>query len=1034
MIKFLLRRPIAVFMAFTAFVIMGCITYNTLPVSLLPDISIPEITVQVDGSNSSARELENAVMRTLRTQLMQVEQLEDMRSETRDGVGLIKMRFDYGTNTDLAFIEVNEKIDAAMSHLPQDIKRPQVIKASATDIPVLYLNLTLNEEKVKAPDREERFLELSDLADNVIRRRIEQLPEVAMADLSGLTHTQVRILPRMEKMESLGIGVSDIERALSAHNVDPGSMTVRKGYYEYNIRFSTILRTVEDVRRIPVQHEGRIFSMADIADVHLMPVKESGRTLYNGQRAISIAIIKQAEENMQQMKAAINKTIRSLRGSYPEVEFHITRNQTELLDYTLTNLRDNLILGFLFIMIVATLFMKGIRSPLVIGASMVVALIICFIFFFLCDMSLNIISLSGLILAEGMMIDNAIIVTENIEQYRDKGYSTLEACSLGTEEVITPMLSSSLTTIAVFVPLVFISGIAGAIFLDEAMAVTIGLATSYVTGIILLPVLYKIAFTHQEREVRILRKIKNLCKQRIQSQAVATNQGSKKGYSIQRFYDDGIRWVWRHKVLTMWMTILSIPLCVLMFYLMPKERMPETERTEIAVRIDWNENIHIDDNHDRTVRLEHFCRQYAIESNAHVGTRQYLLEREQTSTTETDLYLRTATPDQPTLLQEAISDWLAKNYPAATARFYAPENVFEKIFDTNEADVIVELYNKDKAVMQNVSVLKEMEGRFDSVVGLRSEGIAYRQQLTLTIDRTRLMIYGVSYEEILQRMKTALSENQVTTLRSYQDYLPIVIGGEEKTIDEILNYTQIEIPSRTQGEKPRVPLRSFITVSQGQELRSISAGLSGEYIPLQYSDLEHPASVIDLAKKEVFATGNGWAANFSGAFLSSKQMIGELLVVLIISLLLMYFILCAQFESFMQPLIVLAEIPIDLGFALVVMAMCGISLNLMSAIGIVVSCGIIINDSILKLDMINVLRRQGVALDEAIHTAGSRRLRSIVMTSLTTIFAMVPLLFTHDMGSELQRPLAIAMIATMTVGTLVSLFFIPLIYWKIYKG
>lgn len=1032
MIKYLLRRPIAVFMAFTAFVILGAITYNSLPVSLLPNISIPEITIQVDGSNTSARELENAVMRTLRTQLMQVERLEDMRSEARDGVGLIKMRFEYGTNTDLAFIEVNEKIDAAMSHLPRDLKRPQVIKASATDIPVLYLNLTLNEEKVEAPDREELFLKLSELADNVVRRRIEQLPEVAMADLSGLTHSQVRIVPHMGKIEAMRLNVADIERALSVNNVEPGSMTIRNGYYEYNIRFSTILRTVDDVRRIPLRHESRIFLMEEIADVQLVPVKESGMTLYNGKRAVSIAIIKQAEENMQQMKEALNKTIRSLRNSYPEVEFHIIRNQTELLDYTLNNMRDNLILGFLFILIVASLFMGGIRSPLVIGVSMVVALIICFIFFYLFDISLNIISLSGLILAEGMMIDNAIIVTENITQYRDGGESTEGACCRGTEEVITPMLSSSLTTIAVFVPLVFISGIAGAIFMDEALAVTIGLISSYLTGIILLPVLYKIAFAHQDLEKRLMDRLENIFP-RVFRKKKDIHQNPNKEDAVQRFYDNGIRWVWRHKATTALLATLSIPLCVTMFYLLPKERMPETERTEIAVRIDWNENIHIDDNLRRTNALELFCRQYAIESNAHIGTRQYLLEREQCSTTETDLYLRTSTPEQPELLKKAVIQWLSKHYPAATARFYAPENVFEKIFDTNEADVVVELYNKDKNLMQQVETLKEVEREFDTALQMRSEGIAHRQQLTLTIDRRRLMLYGVSYDEILRRLKTALSENQIATLRSYQEYLPIVMGDDEQTLDEILDGTMIEIPSQSGAARAHVPLKSFISIDNGLELRSICAGLSGEYIPLEYNDVEHPEASIEQAKEMIINKGDGWGTNFSGAFLSSKQMIDEMVIVLLISLLLMYFILSAQFESFLQPLIVLAEIPIDLGLALVVIALCGISLNLMTAIGMVVSCGIIINDSILKLDMINVLRRQGVALEEAIHAAGSRRLRSIVMTSLTTIFAMIPLLFTHDMGSELQRPLAIAMISTMVVGTLVSLFVIPLIYWRIYK-
>ncbi|MBR4845730.1 MAG: efflux RND transporter permease subunit [Bacteroidaceae bacterium] len=290
----------------------------------------------------------------------------------------------------------------------------------------------------------------------------------------------------------------------------------------------------------------------------------------------------------------------------------------------------------------------------------------------------------------------------------------------------------------------------------------------------------------------------------------------------------------------------------------------------------------------------------------------------------------------------------------------------------------------------------------------------------------------------------------------------------------------VEIPSTVRGERQKVPLKSFITTFPSKGLKTITAGMAGEYVPLTYADTKQAEKIVERVK-EMFrphpshlrrfklpdccassqspqgegvdtsaddrnvsindkkedihlpSLAEGWSSSFSGAFFTSHRMIDELTVVLFISLLLMYFILAAQFESFLQPLIVLAEIPIDLGFALVVMEICGVSLNLMSAIGIVVSCGIIINDSILKLDMINVLRKEGVPLMEAIHTAGTRRLRSIIMTSLTTILAMIPLLFTHDLGSELQTPLAIAMIATMSVGTLVSLFVIPLVYWGIYR-
>ena len=1084
MIHYLLRRPIAVFMAFTACFIVGVVTYKTLPISLLPDIAIPEITVQVTGENRSARELENTVMRTLRAQLMQVGRLEDLRSETRDGSGIVRMRFTHGTNTDLAFIEVNEKIDAAMSHLPKETERPRVIKASAADIPVLYLNLTVTSDKLQATSvpfgaegftdsslvarsssLSTDFLSLSDFAENVVRRRIEQLPEVAMVDISGLTHKQVQIVPKQHKMDALGLTINDIENALANSNVEPGSMTVREGYYEYNIRFSTVVRTIEDIEKIPLRHEGRIMQLKELADIRMVPVTESGLTTYNGQRSVTLAIIKQADENMEQMKSALNRAIRSLERANPDIQFHISRNQTELLDYTLSNLQQNLALGFLFILIIAVLFMGGVRSPIVIGVCMVVAIVISFIFFYLFGMSLNIISLSGLILAEGMMIDNAIIVTENITQYRDKGYALDEACARGTHEVITPMLSSSLTTIAVFFPLVFISGIAGAIFYDEAFAVTVGLIASYITGIILLPVLYKIVFSVDKGLVD------KLTRHKLTRPCGTIPSSTRQLINLSTIYDRGIDWVFSHKKTTFALTLLSFPLCVLMFYLMPKERMPQTSQTELAVYIDWNENIHLEDNKMRVEELEQFCRNFEvdkgqvdkltrnsddasrrgekeslstrqlvnssteiIESQAHIGIQQYLLEKSLVSTTEAELYLRTATTEQLEALRQALQKELGEKYPLATVKFREPENVFERIFDTNEPELVVELHNKDKAKQSDISLLEQMEEQIEALAGEECTTTATGQQINLTIDRERLLMYGVSYNEIVQQLKTALRDNKIATLRSYQDYLPITVAGGEQTLEGILNRTFVTIPStdRNMGQH-RVPLRSFITQSLDKDLKIITAGTAGEYVPYTFAETENAKEISEKVRKTFRGNRDGWEVNLSGAYFSSNQMIQELVVVLFISLLLMYFILTSQFGSFVQPLIVLMEIPIDVGFALVVMHLLGISLNLMSAIGIVVSCGIIINDSILKLDMINVLRNEGVPLMEAIHTAGSRRLRSIIMTSLTTILAMVPLLFTNDFGSELQKPLSIAMIATMTVGTLVSLFVIPLIYWFIYR-
>ena len=1020
MIKFLIQRPIAVLMAFTACFIIGLVTYSTLPISLLPNIAIPEITVQVASANTSARELENTIVKPLRGQLIQVSTLKDIHSESRDGAGIIRLSFEYGTNTDLAFIEVNEKIDAAMNYLPKEAERPKVIKASATDIPVFYLNLTLKNDSAYGATEQHSFLELCEFAESVIKRRIEQLEEVAMVDVTGILERQVQIVPDKDKLAMMGLSIGDIESALSSNNVEPGSMTVRDGYYEYNIKFSTLLRTAEDVENIYLRKGDRIVQLKDFCKVSVVPVKEKGVSLSNGKRAVSLAVIKQADENMDKMKQALVGTMTYFQLVYPEIDFSISRNQTELLDYTISNLQQNLSLGFLFICLVAVLFLGDVKSPLVIGLSMVVSIVISFVFFYLCNMSLNIISLAGLILALGMMIDSSIIVTENISQYRERGYSLRRACVTGTSEVVTPMLSSSLTTIAVFAPLIFMSGIAGAIFFDQAFSVTVGLMVSYLTGIMLLPVLYLLVYRTGVRT----RKWKWL--------SFKFNNPIK-DHTLDRFYDAGVDWVFRHKTFSVLFCVISIPLCVFFFFFIDKERMPDIEENELIARIEWNENIHVDENKRRVDELFKELKDEVLEQTASIGRQDFILNRErELSSSEAELYFRTETSNAIASLEQAVYRKLKERYPLSVISFSPPETVFEKLFVTGEPDVVAEFYTRNKAEAPKAEAIRSVEQELGRKTGINPTGIAFENQLNLSISKEKLLLYRVSYNELYRVLKTAFRENSVTMLHSYQQYLPINIAGDEKTVNEVLQETLVQTQPDNRGNVDFIPLRELINVAPAEDLKSITSGRNGEYVPFDFYGVQDANRLMREVKQVAEETGD-WDTGFSGSIFSNKEMLDELVVILLISLLLMYFILAAQFESFVQPLIVLLEIPIDVAFALLLLWICGHTLNLMSAIGLIVTCGIIINDSILKLDAINELRKEGMPLLEAIHEAGRRRLRPIIMTSLTTIFAMVPLLFSFDMGSELQKPLSIAMIGAMFVGTLVSLFIIPLIYWFIYR-
>ena len=1020
MIKYLLNRPIAVFMAFTAFFILGMVTYMNIPVSLLPDIAIPEITVKISGKNTSARELENTVVKPIRLQLLQIGNLRDIHTETQDGNGIIRLKFEYGANTDLAFIEVNEKIDQAMNFIPRTIDRPRVVKASATDIPVFNLNLTLKNDKSTDKKDQSAFIELCEFSENVIKRRIEQLPQVAMVDVTGIIKKQVILIPNHNLLEISGITNADIESALSNNNIDPGSMTVRDGYYEYNIKFPTIVRSVQDIENIFIRKNDKIYRLKELASVKIVPEKETGMAFYNGKRAVVMQVIKQSNEKISNLQSEISKLTDDFKKKYPDIDFAVSQNQTVLLDYTISNLKQNLYIAFIFVCFVSAIFLKDIRTSIIISLNMIVSLVICFLFFYLFGISLNMISLTGLVLASGMMIDNSIIVTDNIGQYRRKLFSIEDSCIKGTNEVIAPMMTSAFTTTSVFVPLIFLSGIAGALFFDQAFSVTVGLFVSYISGIIFLPICYKLIYSIKLPANWLKKENERLTKP-IEDTV------------FDKIYDSGTHWTFNHKTLTMIVMVCVFPICASLFWFIPKEKMPYITQTEMIVKIDWNDNIHLFENKERVEKLIKNLNGALPEHAVYLGQQQFLLNKEKEQTaSEAELYLKVNQSDDMTGLRKRVTDYISKNYPFAAVTISPVGNIFERIFETGEPDISVELYSKNENNAVSRDDITKIEQKISTETNEKPTATPFLLQMNLKIDREKLLLYNVSYDEVFNVLKTAFKENEVAVLRSYQQYLPIIIGGEEKTVNEIITGTLVKTSLNDQGKLFAIPLSNFVTVTYSEDLKSIISGKQGEYIPLQFYNTKNPDKITEKVKADS-SLSNRWNVDFSGSFFSNKKMINELVVILMISILLMYFILAAQFENFVLPLIVLLEIPIDITASLGLLILLGHSLNLMSAIGIVVSAGIIINDSILKVDMMNKLRNTGMPIMDAIHESGRRRLKAILMTTFTSIVCMAPLLVGFDIGSQLEKPLAIGIIGGMVMGTPVSLFVVPLVYWIIYR-
>ena len=1012
MVKFLIHKPVAVIMVFIALILLGVVAAKHIPVSPLPYIDIPEITVHVSNKNMSAERLEDAVIKNLRAQLQQVTGLDEIHTETRDDYSIIKLRFDYGTDINFAFIEVNEKIDLSMNSFPRDMNRPRVVKASASDIPVFYINLSLR-DTVNSPNNASHFLELSEFANQVIKRRLEQLTEIAFVDITGTTSAEVYIQPDVVAMSALSLTEENIKKIIEKNSLVFENVSAMDGILEYNIRFATQNpRTLEEIKNLSFKHNERIFKLKDIAKVGIRQQQMKGTFIANNQAAINLAVIKQPQARLGDLRKAINELMLGFEHDYPDIRFELVRDQTEILEFSINNLKQDLLYGSLLAFIMMFFFLKNVRAPMLIGITIPVCLILSILFFNLFNISINIISLSGLVLGVGLMIDNAIIVIDNITQYRDRGDALSDACVKGATEIIRPLLSSALTTCSVFLPLIFLSGIAGALFYDQAMAIGIGLAISLIVSVTLLPVLYRLFH-------------------RGQVTVVKNRFFEKYGITFfERMYEAGFQWVFKNKTASFLIVCVLILSNALLFILLNKEKLPNLKQTEQIIEINWNSNITIDENKNRVKDLVMNLGKNLSSSSVVIGEQQYLLNKEkELSSSESVVYVKSTNVSASILVKKDLKRYFEKKYPEAIWKLNPHKSIFETIFGEDQAPLVVQIFQTGGQILPSTrDVDKVSKFIKDSFPKAEIFVETAQSSLVLNLNSDKLLLYDLSLQSVFDKLKGSLNPNEIGFLQSGQLQIPVVLSKNSTDLNDILRSITVE---NVNGIS--YPISDMIKISNERSYKTIQGGVNGNYIQVSVNTKD-PDKVINFLNSE-FNRKNGMELSFSGSYFSNYRLIKEMGIVLCVAIFLLYFILAAQFESLVQPLIVLFELPISMSGALIMLYFFNSSINLISLIGLVVMCGIIINDSILKIDTINQLRRhKNYSLMDAIHIGGVRRLKSIIMTSMTTILSVSPFLFGSDIGSMLQRPLSLALIGGMIIGTPVSLYFIPLVYWYYYRG
>lgn len=984
-------------------IVLGIVSIRLLPVSLIPEVDIPYITVQVSAPDMSSRELDQSVIKPLRMQLMQINALTDMTSDARDGSGTIKLTFEHGQDIGYLFIEVNEKIDRSMSSLPA-IDRPKVLKASATDIPAFYINATIS-------GNDKNFGELSRFVQDVICKRLEQLESVAMVDVSGCVNDEILIVPDQMKLRRLGLGQADFENIVESANIRLGTLSIRDGAYRYNVKFVSDVSSEEDIRNIWFRSGDRILQLKDIADVKRQAAPRQGLVRSDGEDAVCMAVIKQSEARMADLKASVNKLMKNFGKDYPSVKFEITRDQTELLEYSINNLLQNIITGIILACIVIFLFMRDFRSPALVSLTMPVALIFSMAVFYAAGLTLNIISLAGLLLGVGMMADNTIILVDNITGRWQRGEELKTAVVKGTAEVAGPMLSSVLTTCAVFIPLVFVSGIAGALFYDQAMSVTIVLLTSYVVTVTVIPVYYALWYRKMPefRPARILER-------------VSVHSG------MEKLEDKCVNWFMRHRAVAWGILVVSVAGIAVCFKYMPKSQLPPVTYTETLFKLDWNEQVSLEQNTLRVTELESLLKEDACQVTSMVGQQQFVLGHSgQIGTSEAVVYVKTTDEEALTRAKETLSSYMSSRYPAADYHFEASGNIFDMVFGQTEPELVARLRpvsSSEISADKLGEAVAEMRRHFPEVM---IPEIPLKTDMLFIADPDKMALYDVSYAELAGVLKNAMNQNKLFSIVQGGRSLPVVTGNGNEDLQAILRRTEIRKGSKM------VPVYGLMRQTYIQDLKNIVSGAEGNYYPVALEVDSRKVKETMASVDKLLAEKDDFEASYGGAWFATGKLVGEMIAVFFIAVLLLYLILAAQFESLVQPLLIMSEIVVDVFASLVLLWIAGVSINLMSLIGLVVVSGIVINDSILKVDTINQLRRSGMELKRAVVEACSRRMKAIVMTSLTTILAVAPFLGRGNMGDDLQYPMSLVIIAGMIVGTMVSLFVLPALYYSIYR-
>jgi len=1011
--QFSVKRKITTLMMILIIMLFGVIAFSRLGLDMMPELEYPAVSVVTTYEGVSSEDIENLITKPIEGVVSSIKNVKNVTSTSQEGVSAVIVEFEWGVTLDFAAQDVREKLSWLTDYLPDDADSPLVVKFNTSDYPILYYGVTGMEDT--------RSLRKY-LIDN-IKPRLERLEGVASIYVMGGLEREINIFVDRDKMGAFNLSMEQVIDRLARENVNVSGGHVEKGNVEYLVRTMGEYKDIEAIRNTVVAMHGMtsvyIKDVATVTDTF----KESrnyGRT--NKKPSVIMMVMKQSGKNTVTVIDTVKETLIDLKGRIPaDITFYAVMDQGRLIKRITRNTGRNAVVGAVLAIIMVFAFLWNWRPTVTIGLAVPLSIITTAIGIYAFDYTLNIMTLGGMALGVGMLVDNAVVVIENTFRHLEEGRGREDAAIVGAQEVGMAITASTLTTISVFLPMALAGGIAGRLARPLAVTITLALLASLFVAVTIVPMLASVFF-----------KVKQ-----------GNNQRKKKSpglfSKIKAVYAYLLRWSLGHRLIVIAMTVLLLAISVTAIPLIGTEFMPKGDFPILALKAELPVGTSLEETNMIIKRVENTI----LDQPETIFLASFIgLSRESkfdiawgtgaADVNEALLYARLADKEMRVRSVEEIRDYVRKRIPrikGAKFDFYDIEQMMMGSTAGANSPVAVKVFGKDIHVLK--STTDEIAEKIRNVEGLRDIDTTLKMgkpELQIIVDREKASRIGLTVGHIAETVKAAMLGVVPTKYRIGGDEFNIRVrfrDFDRRTIEDVGNITVVT-PA---GE--RLPLYQLARIvpekgpvkifREDQERRvTVTANTFERDIGSVVADIKEIESGITIPE--------GYFIEYGGTYKDMKSAFSSLFWALVVSVVLIYMVMAAQFESLRHPLVIMFTVPLSFIGVVFGLLLFQKTLSVPAFMGVIILAGVVVNNGIVMIDYINRLRKRGMNSFEAVVEGASVRLRPILITSFTTVFGMLPMALSQTQGSELRSPMAIAVAAGLIFSTLLTLFVIPVVY------